>query len=431
MRRLAIVAVVGLVVIAGGIASTAVGTTDGVDAPMCDEVSYDTDGGADLIENVSQLQCIEDNGLDEDYRLVDDIDASVTEDWNDGKGFEPIGDGKDSDNFSDDADYFEAIFAGNGHTIDGLHINRPDENGIGLFGGINGDGSTVSVVDLTLTNASVTGNDRVGILTGHAVDDTLGISNVHASGTVEGVNETAGLVGYNGDGSSDSGGEIWDSSANVTVTASGDRVAGLVGVNSGEVTTSYATGTITSTGDRVGGLVGREPIAVVGTGRFGLIGRVHVPVRVLDCPIREGAPMHAPDKPADGGVACNGAGRVRPSDLAGVISDESTNIHLALDAPRGIRLTHSSRASVLTDEAPKSVTGACDGTGRIRRSYLAAVDANETRDSVTGAGDGDVCGRIRDFTTAVGRTRLSVIADESGSLVHALDCSTGVNVTDT
>ena len=46
------------------------------------------------IEDVRDLQDMRDS-LDGEYYLANDIDASDTENWNDGAGFEPIGDSDD------------------------------------------------------------------------------------------------------------------------------------------------------------------------------------------------------------------------------------------------------------------------------------------------------------------------------------------------
>nr|WP_237076825.1 hypothetical protein [Natrialba magadii] len=55
------------------------------DGPECDAVDYEGSGSEHdpyQISNVDQLQCINDQGLDEHYELVDNIDAHGTEYWN-------------------------------------------------------------------------------------------------------------------------------------------------------------------------------------------------------------------------------------------------------------------------------------------------------------------------------------------------------------
>ncbi len=157
------------------------------------------------ISNVDQLQDMNEN-LSAHYELVNDIDASVTKDWNDGSGFMPVG--KDDDN------KFTGSLDGQGYEISGLCINRSSTDWVGLFGYL---GETASVEDLGLVDANVIGNDWVG-----------------------------GLVGYND-------GRVSNSYA--TGNVSGDwRVGGLVGYNEGEIQDSYATGEV-SGNHTVGGLM--------------------------------------------------------------------------------------------------------------------------------------------------------------------------------
>ncbi|MDZ7731445.1 MAG: hypothetical protein U5K37_11825 [Natrialbaceae archaeon] len=71
-----------------------VGTAAATDsAPVCGGIGYETNSsGFYEVTNVSQLQCIGDNGLDADYVFTGDINASGSVDWNGGDGFTPIGD---------------------------------------------------------------------------------------------------------------------------------------------------------------------------------------------------------------------------------------------------------------------------------------------------------------------------------------------------
>ena len=170
--------------------------TDGLvvlerDGPVCGEVDYDGSGTEDdphPISTVDELQCINDHDLDAHYELVDDIDAQGTEFWNDGKGFEPIGPTGNSYTTEGTGDWdgnwetFGGEFDGNGHQIDGLYIERPDEEFVGLFGATNyprdsegghfgeeydpGEGSTIQ--NVRLANVYVHGERHVGGLVGQA-----------------------------------------------------------------------------------------------------------------------------------------------------------------------------------------------------------------------------------------------------------------------
>ena len=122
--------VLGMVLLVGAVGSVAAG-------PDCGSVSYTDDDGVYLVETLDQLQCIGSQGLGADYRLTVDIDASDTESWNGGDGFEPI-------------EGFTGSFDGDGHSITGLYINRAGR--VGMFGtGTGGDIENVNLVDVDVT----------------------------------------------------------------------------------------------------------------------------------------------------------------------------------------------------------------------------------------------------------------------------------------
>ena len=111
------------------------------------------------------------------FTIECDIDASSSRSQNNGAGFEPIR-------------YFAGFVNGNGHRIVGLYINRPDEYQVGLFAQLLGS----KIENLTITNARVTGKYQVGILAGHMVRSL--VDSVKATGHVQGVGETGGLIGF-------------------------------------------------------------------------------------------------------------------------------------------------------------------------------------------------------------------------------------------
>ncbi|WP_276253233.1 CARDB domain-containing protein [Halomontanus rarus] len=221
-------------------------------APVCAEVGYDqTEDGALAVQNVSQLQCIEENDLEGEYALIDDIDASATDGWNDGDGFDPIGSWGEP---------FAGTFEGNGHAIDGLTIDRPGEDEVGLFS--LADRATIA--NVSVTNATVDGGVRTGVvvgsleLSGSSAAST--VRNVSATGSVSGTNSVGGLVG----GASDfyaNPSEILESDANVTVSGE-TRVGGVVGENRNSVVDdTHASGNVTGESE-VGGLVGYNDYGV-------------------------------------------------------------------------------------------------------------------------------------------------------------------------
>jgi VCBS repeat-containing protein len=234
------------------------------------------------ISNASELQAIEDD-LTANYTLVSDIDATNTSQWNGGLGFDPLG-GVD-DKFNTPRSSFSGTFDGNGHTITGLTIARPNEDFTGLFGNTNRESVIMSV---TLTRISVTGNENLGGVVGSHNGGT--IKNVSVNGTVTGktaennsrAEQVGGIAGSSAEGSvikdvsasvtvigtrfiggvvGNNGGQIRDASASRATQAfdvvptNAEYVGGLVGSNSGSITTASASGAVNGT-DRIGGLVG-------------------------------------------------------------------------------------------------------------------------------------------------------------------------------
>lgn len=215
------------------------------------------------VENVDQLQEIQDH-TDAHFIQVDDIDASETETWNDGAGFNPIG---------DDVVKFTGSYDGNGYVIEGLSIDRPGERDVGLFGST--DGGEISEVGIT--DSYVRGRFAVGSLVG--INDGTTITDSYVTGDVTSrANSIGGLVGHNGGDISGSyaevdvsgqyqvgglvGSNLRDdiSGSHATGDVSGEgNTGGLVGSNwKGDISGSYATGNVSGEDSNVGGLVGRN-----------------------------------------------------------------------------------------------------------------------------------------------------------------------------
>ena len=128
-----------------------------------------------------------------------------------------------------------------------LFINRPTEDGIGLFGELHYGGRTVLIRDVGLVEVDVTGRDRVGALFGRSAYMTVFRS--YATGRVTGRGDkVGGLAG-------ESWGNLIDTYAAVEVSGE-EAVGGLVGHHIlNRITTSYATGRVSGM-YAVGGLVG-------------------------------------------------------------------------------------------------------------------------------------------------------------------------------
>ncbi len=176
-------------------------------------------------------------GLNTNYALGSDIDATATSGWNSGQGFIPVG----KTGFA-----YNGIFDGLGHSICNLTINRPTTDYVGLFGYIS---SSSSIVNVGMVGGSVNGRFYVGGLLGYNYGGT--IYNSYATGSVvSGAEAIGGLVGGNY-----GGGTISNSYSTNAVSGTSGHEGGLAGDNYGTIRNSYATGTV-SGNNNVGGLVG-------------------------------------------------------------------------------------------------------------------------------------------------------------------------------
>lgn len=198
------------------------------------------------ISTVEQLQNMKDY-LSDNFVLINDIDATGTENWNSGQGFEPVGDLNAP---------FEGTFNGKTFIISGLYINRPQSALVGLFGAT--EGATIEFAHLVDVN--IKGSNYVGGLVGkHGAaqgESTLNYSFV--TGTVYGLERTGGLVGALNHGNVNS----CFSTAEVQGV---NVIGGLIGEmdtspidQDSHVSYSYASGKITliQSGYDVGGLIG-------------------------------------------------------------------------------------------------------------------------------------------------------------------------------
>ncbi len=122
-----------------------------------------------------------------------DIDASATEQWDEGRGWTPIGNGVNP---------FSGSYDGQNHSIDNLFINRAEPfqgDYIAFFGYT----SSAVIKNLMLLDVDVTGGNEVGALIGW--DDYSTVTNCGVSGRVTGIFDefngnyaidVGGLVGY-------------------------------------------------------------------------------------------------------------------------------------------------------------------------------------------------------------------------------------------
>ncbi|HWR40854.1 MAG TPA: cell wall-binding repeat-containing protein [Patescibacteria group bacterium] len=203
------------------------------------------------------------NYLDKNYILKVDIDLAGYENWEPIGAFQPLGDEGEDAEIPQRAVAFTGTFDGDGHKISNVTINQPEGMAVGLFGCIvGGAGNTVSIDDLTVENADVTGNFCVGGVVGFQYgDSTLENISLTGSNTVRGNTYVAGILG-----GSDRGGGTpeltdCDAAANIVVVGGFGNSAGVLGgaLDGMTVTGCTATGTVTATGDNcfaLGGLLG-------------------------------------------------------------------------------------------------------------------------------------------------------------------------------
>lgn len=214
--------------------------------PGVNDYSYNSGNGTKvepfLISTLSQLDSLRAflSSSDVYYELTTGFDLGVSP-YNTGEGWEPIG---SSDN------PFLGNIIGGGNKLSGLMINRPSDDEIGFFGVLKG-----KIDSLWFDSVSVTGNNKVGSLSGVIADTTRYvfttgtiIANGDSVGGITGVNNGLITASY--------------TLANVSGTS---VVGGLAGYNSGTIDTSYAVGDVTGSGNNIGGLVGASSGGVATT----------------------------------------------------------------------------------------------------------------------------------------------------------------------
>lgn len=182
------------------------------------------------VSNIDQLQAINDF-MDSHFIQLNDIDASETENWNNGEGFEPIG---------DEYIAFKGVFDGQIYHIENLNIIRENDF-IGLFGQV----AQGLIKNVTLIDSNISGQNRTGILIGENDGE---VKNSSVKGVVNGSYYTGGLIGENS-------GTVENARADVKVN--GAWVVGiLTGDNStGDIIRSHSQGEVRANG-RIGGIAG-------------------------------------------------------------------------------------------------------------------------------------------------------------------------------
>jgi len=197
------------------------------------------------VETLDNLLWISTNNISWDKHFIQttDIDASDTQNWNNGEGFSPIGIYPD--------DPFTGSYDGEEHITNYLHIVLPETDYIGFFAFTN----DASISNLGLENIDVTGHQGVGGLVGW--NDNSRISNCYSTGSIIGYQEVGGLVGYSHFSTT-----MYSYS---TGSVSGDgAVGGLVGFSNDASTISNCYSMSSVSGNNgVGGLVGMNIYSII------------------------------------------------------------------------------------------------------------------------------------------------------------------------
>ncbi|MBW6516623.1 MAG: T9SS type A sorting domain-containing protein [Candidatus Cloacimonetes bacterium] len=202
---------------------------------------------------------------DKFFIQIADIDLG-TPPWNEEEGWEPIGDSVTNS--------FQGSYNGSGHIIDGLYINSPQGEHLGLFGYTR----LATIKNLGLPDVEITGYRYIGALAGVAHETIM--NNCYSMGNIDADTVAGGLVGNsywhsiisNSFSSVDIDGEntfigcLVGSNSRAIISncysagnVSGSNfVGGMVGSNGylSQIIDSYSIGYVTGTGTSVGGLVG-------------------------------------------------------------------------------------------------------------------------------------------------------------------------------
>jgi|GEM_PF-2567174 len=188
-----------------------------------------------LVETAQHLNDIR-NYPYSNFKQIADIDLGVAP-WNEGDGWISIG---------NDYNPFWGSYNGNGFKISNLTINQPQNMFLGLFGFV----VEGNLMNISIENATIAGNNRVGILCGIAfyaqIEDCFSSGEISISS-----NWAGGLTGAAVQT------QIANSYSIANIQATGYSVGGLTGTieNYSLISNSYATGNVS--GSRyVGGLVG-------------------------------------------------------------------------------------------------------------------------------------------------------------------------------
>ncbi len=188
------------------------------------------------ITTINQLQIIS-NYNTAHFKIMNDIDASVTSSWNGGAGFVPLS-------------WFGGTLDGSNFKISGLVIIRSNSANQALFTNL---GATSAIRNLQLLNVNIKGQDNAASL---AAQTSGIVENVTVTGSVTGRGVIGGLIS-----TVNSSAIISNCHASsITVTGANQnnrhQIGGLIAVSGGAVSSCTASGSVSGRGT-VGGLIGQ------------------------------------------------------------------------------------------------------------------------------------------------------------------------------
>lgn len=166
------------------------------------------------------------------------IDASTTNTWNAGAGFNQIG---------NSSTRFTGSYDGQGHTISNLYISRAGTNYIGLFGWVN---PPAVIKQLGVLNASIVGGVGTGCLIGYiSGGGSVTVQKCYSSGAATGTYACGGLIGVADIGTI----SLSYSTATANISSGVSECGGFIGENRAAISNCYATGNVSSTPSFTGG----------------------------------------------------------------------------------------------------------------------------------------------------------------------------------
>ncbi|MCL2370906.1 MAG: Ig-like domain-containing protein [Firmicutes bacterium] len=164
--------------------------------------------------------------------LGNDIDMSVTREWNDGAGFEPIN--RSLHDWYFDGPSMVGTLDGQGFALRNLYINRPNETDVGLFARANLQKNVLIqdyIRNLSIEGGQIIGGAGTGAFVGRVGRETASSPDNFRA------NQAGGLH------------NVW---ADIEVIGTGGRVGGFVGNLSGAIRNSFITSRIETVGNRTG-----------------------------------------------------------------------------------------------------------------------------------------------------------------------------------